>query len=129
MTTATKTRYQIEAIDDDGQWNWSNVSADGVEAHTILETREEAEAAMADLVRIYQCPADEIRIVDLSGAATKYRISRLLDDGRWLWCGDGDTLNGTTAELPDEVYEFADDWRQEGEIAVGSEVYLIEHVS
>jgi hypothetical protein len=57
------TRYQLEGRDEDGQWNWSHVSADGIEANTILDTALEAEAARRELVRIYGCPDDEIRVV------------------------------------------------------------------
>lgn len=46
-------RYQLEGQDTDGCWSWSNVSADGVEAHTLFDTEEEAEAARAELNAIY----------------------------------------------------------------------------
>ena len=41
------TRYQLEGRDEDGQWSWSHISADDIEANTILDTAEEAEAAGA----------------------------------------------------------------------------------
>jgi len=43
----------------------------------------------------------------------KYSISRY-ENGTWIWCGDGDTDNGTTAELPEEVYDFADSGEEGG---------------
>jgi hypothetical protein len=59
-------RYQIEGRGENGQWSWSNVSADGVRADTIFEDRQDAEY-MADYLAksVYQCPRDEIRVVEL----------------------------------------------------------------
>lgn len=57
------TRYQLEGRDEDGQWSWSHISADDIEANTILDTAEEAEAARRELVRIYGCADDEVRVV------------------------------------------------------------------
>ena len=46
-------RFQLEGQDTDGRWCWSNISADGVKAHTLFDTEEEAEAARAELNAIY----------------------------------------------------------------------------
>lgn len=54
----------------------------------------------------------------------KYTISRW-DGSQWVWCGDGDTDNGTTAQLPDEVYEFADSG-ETGEIEAEGETYRVQ---
>jgi hypothetical protein len=59
-------RWQLEGLDRDGQWSWSNVSADGIEANTILEDFNLALAARSELVRIYGCDPSEIRLVELS---------------------------------------------------------------
>ena len=61
----TEFRYLLEGIDDDGRWDWSHVSADGVRDHCILDTLAEAEAARADLVRIYACEPGEIRVTEI----------------------------------------------------------------
>ena len=42
-------RYQVEGVDENGTWSWSNISADGVEANTIFDSEAEAEAAAVDL--------------------------------------------------------------------------------
>jgi len=34
-----KTRYLLEGRDEDGQWSWSNVSADGIKANATFDVR------------------------------------------------------------------------------------------
>jgi hypothetical protein len=62
---AITTRYLLEGIDENGVWDWSHVSADGVRGHCVLDTRAEADAARAELVRIYSCDDAEIRITEV----------------------------------------------------------------
>jgi len=55
----------------------------------------------------------------------KYSIDKYDQNGGfWIWAGDGDTDNGTTAQLPDPVYDFADSGEQ-GEIEAEGELYRI----
>lgn len=58
----------------------------------------------------------------------KYTIKSREAGGEWVWAGDGDTRNGTTAILPDEVYALADSG-EEGEITVGGISYRVEHTA
>ena len=46
-------RYQLEGQDENGQWDWMNISSDKVEAHTLFDTEEEAETARDRLNAIY----------------------------------------------------------------------------
>lgn len=58
------------------------------------------------------------------GLLTIYTISRKGYSDNWIWCGDGDTDDGTTADLPDEVLEFAE--FETGDIEVDGETYRVE---
>jgi len=50
-----------------------------------------------------------------------------MKQGEWHWAGDGNTANGTTAQLPQEVYDFADAGRT-GEIQADGVVYRVEEL-
>jgi len=41
---------------------------------------------------------------------TQYRIYRW--DSQWIWAGDGDEADGTTADLPDDILDAADTGRR-----------------
>jgi hypothetical protein len=62
----------------------------------------------------------------MSRQTVKYTID-YYENSEWYWAGDGDTDNGTTAQLPEEVYDFADSAR-EGEITVEGELYRVTHL-
>jgi hypothetical protein len=52
----------------------------------------------------------------------KYTI-KMFDGANWIWCADGDTVNGCFADLPSEVLDFAD--RTTGQIEVDGVVYQV----
>lgn len=56
----------------------------------------------------------------------KYSISYCDNNGTWILAGNGDTDNGTTANLPQKVYDFADSG-QEGELEVEGVKYRVTH--
>jgi hypothetical protein len=37
-----------------------------------------------------------------------FRVHRQLPNGNWAWCGDGDNHDGTFADLPPAVTEYAE---------------------
>jgi hypothetical protein len=58
--------YQIEGKDENGGWSWSNISADGVHVNVLFEEKADAESAADYLAtKVYQCPRDEIRVIEL----------------------------------------------------------------
>jgi len=65
MNATGTARYQIEGLDENGQWSWMNVSADKVEANTMFETQADAQSALVTLAEMYECDESELRIVEL----------------------------------------------------------------
>jgi len=100
-----KTRYLLEGRDEDGQWSWSNVSADGIKANATFDVRADAVAAMETLRRTYDCDKSEIRITELETSTTRY-FARMTDRGI--------RIRGVESlqELVDR-----DDWREVADIA------------
>jgi hypothetical protein len=65
-------RYQIEGQDENGQWNWSHVSADGIEDNTIFDDRRDAKNMANHLaVNVYRCSRDDIRVVEIDDARNR----------------------------------------------------------
>ena len=57
-------KYAIEGLGTDGQWTENNIIAGGhADDVNRFDSRDDAEAVLAELAELFECSEDDLRIV------------------------------------------------------------------